>query len=212
MEIVEKYRGQAKTTVPIIHFPWHIWSVRAVVMGLTVLVGSVIIATNRETADPFSMFSDLLGDDISQSTLADGFNCYDTVRRGYAEAFTGYCVQYDLGEIFSQIDLRISSHVVREINFSLKENALRLGDLALLWGKPHIQLYCESVVAAWPTHHIMAVVSPPQDRYLSYFSPVISVSLTRSSSPHWKSIMINDVLHHCGGVKEGLLTSYSGWR
>jgi hypothetical protein len=175
-----------------------------VLTTITTIVIGVIIAAHREMADPFSVFSDLFGDDARQAALVRGFRCQDTELHSYSQIVSGYCAQRSADKTFSGTYLTLSGNVANEVSFSLRDNALALGDLVVLWGKPEIRLYCEVMVASWPARHIMVLVAPPprsparRAGGINYFLPVIAVSFTRSGPPHWRWLLMNEVLHNCG--------------
>ncbi|MCC6615544.1 MAG: hypothetical protein IT320_18870 [Anaerolineae bacterium] len=200
MVLVGKHQERSKVTAIPVRLPRFGWIVLSVLTGVTVLVASAVIVTRRDTPDPFSSFGDLFADNGRQAALSRGFTCRDTVVRGHPQTVSSFCIQDLTDEVFSRIYLRTSGDVAKEIRFSLREHTLRLGDLALLWGRPTLWLNCEAVIAAWPAHDIIGVVAPPQAGRVNYFLPVISVSFTRAVSPNWGRVLMNDVLHNCGSL------------
>jgi len=62
------------------------------------------------------------------------------------------------------------------MSFSIREGALRVGDLALLWGRPEILSPTDRDVRLnWPHQEVIALSSLGQSGQLSYFQPVRSV-------------------------------------
>ncbi len=170
-----------------------------VLLGVMVIVAGALALTRlvQPPTNPFSAFSDLFGSDARQAALARGFTCQDMMFPSHTQTLSSYCAQRNTDKMFSGIFLRMSGNTTREISFSLRDNTLTLGDLASLWGEPAIRLYCETVVASWPAHRIVSMVAPSRTGHFSYFLPIISVSFTRSGTPQWGRLLMNDVLHHC---------------
>ncbi|MBC7812372.1 MAG: hypothetical protein H7175_14545 [Burkholderiales bacterium] len=197
MELISQYRRQSATAVASLHFPAYVWIALFVLTGITGLVAGVITMASREISDPFSAFSDLFGDDATQAALARGFTCRQSEPGSDLQNSADFCVQRDVDDRFSGIYVYLSANIVNEIRFSLQENTLKIGDLAVLWGEPDIRRYCEAVVVSWPNRHIMALVAPPRSERIGYFSPIASVTFRRSGLSHLERALMNDVLHRC---------------
>jgi hypothetical protein len=196
MELVRQYRKQSAISVVSVRLPWFVRIALVVLTSIAIVVIGVIMASHRAVSDPFLAFNDLFGDDARQAALSRGFTCRDSSFSGLP--LTSHCAQRDTDRIFSGIYMRMSGNVANEISFSLRENAPTLGDLVLLWGEPEIQQSCAVVVIFWPAHHIRGFAAPLPAGRISYFLPVQSVSFTRSGSPQWGRILINDAQHNCG--------------
>lgn len=201
MERALLYRKQSAASNISIRIPWLIWMPLSALIVAAVVTGGVMMAAHREISNPFSDYSDLMGDDARLAALTRGFTC----KFGSSEITYDYCVQEQPNTLFSRLSMRLSGGRVIENVFSLHENMLKLGDLGALWGEPEIWLYCETIVASWPDRHIMSLIAPSRTGRTSYFSPVISVSITRSGESGWKQALMNDASHDCRGAKSGRL-------
>lgn len=113
----------------------------------------------------------------------------------------GAVARRDIANPFSAFD-ELNAN---QINLSLQEKLFTLGDLTLLWGKPEIRRYCESVIAIWPSDHRAAIVTPGSRGHLSYFSPIRTISVIQSGQPQWLRIFVNDAMHNCGAVRDPTL-------
>ncbi len=202
MELTHRsHRRLQKPSISInFQLPLYLRSILGLSLGVLVVVSGVMALTRlvQSPTNPFSAFSDLFGSAAGPAALARGFTCRDTGGRSHPQNLSGYCAQRDTDKMFSGIYLWMAGDNANEISFSLRENTLTLGDLMLLWGQPEIRLYCEVLVAAWPARHITSLLAAPRTRQITYFSPVLSVSFTRSGVPQWGRVLMNDALHNCG--------------
>jgi hypothetical protein len=78
---------------------------------------------------------------------------------------------------FSYVRVVIYRHYIREIAFTVRTKALRVGDLMALYGKPEVEEYTYSFYLYWRSRGISAIVLRYGGRY-SLFLPVWSVSFT----------------------------------
>lgn len=194
MELVGQYQRPSGTSVVTFRFPWYVTIALFMLTGITIIVVGVITLAHRELSNPFSVVRDLFGEDARQVALARGFSCQDT---GLVSEPLTTCVQHNTDKIFSRVYVRLSGNIANDISFSLRENTFTLGDLTLLWGKPEMRRYCETVVYFRSDRHIISKVSPTRTGRINYFAPVISVSFTQGGTPNWERVMLNDAIHNC---------------
>lgn len=129
-------------------------------------------------ASPFSTYSQILPGQPYSSASARDFSC-DTYRKtGRRE----YCTYSPTNGSFSLISVIFTDEVVSRINFAVRENTLNAGDLILVWGRPNIQLYRQSIILEWPDIGISAMAWAKNGRF-QYFTPVEHVSFTTLPSP-----------------------------
>jgi hypothetical protein len=155
---------------------------------MIVVIGSVV--ARREFSNPFSSFRDLLGDNGRQIALERGFTC------PYSTGVSKFCAYYTDG-MFSRIYLLMSSNDANYISFTVRENILMLGDLEVLWGRPEIRWYCETVVASWPADHALVILAVPQTGGVSRFTPILHIFFTRSGLPRWARILKHEAKRGC---------------
>jgi len=72
-----------------------------------------------------------------------------------------------------RVEVTVSRGVIREITFRIRQNTLRLGDLALLWGSPEVRSFGRGIFLFWRECGITALVMGLGR--LSHLSPVWSV-------------------------------------
>ena len=119
-----------------------------------------------------------------------------SARREVSNPFSAYLSGQE-SEVFSGITVNQNTH---ETSFWLRSNAMTLGDLILLWGKPNIRRYCDRIVVAWPARRITGFATLTATRRLSFFVPVQAVSFTRDGLPDWwKLSLANDAIESCEG-------------
>jgi hypothetical protein len=194
MDGIGQLQQPTTTSAAQIRVPSFVSFALLVFAGITVISVGVILAAYREVSNPFSMLGDLRDEDSRQVILAHGFRCREVDSRGRSQT---RCILHDVDRTFSKLSVQVSDGYVNEIGFSLRENSFTLGDLVLLWGKPGIRRYCETVVAAWSTQHVIGIVTPERGGWITYFSPAISVYFTPDNVPPSLRILMNDTLHGC---------------
>ncbi len=194
MELIEQYQKQPAASVIPIRFPWYVSLALFMLTGSAAVVIGLMLAAHREIPNPFSVYNDLFGDNARQAASARGFTCRDMGLNGYPLTL---CTHHNTEKLFSRLYVWISGDRANEISFSLRDNTLRLGDLALLWGKPEIRLYCETFVALWPARHIMGVIKQSRTGQVNYFLPILSVYFTTNNSSRVERVFKNDALNNC---------------
>ena len=127
-------------------------------------------------ADPFAAFTDIFpGQQPDIRFLeADGFSCWlesqpspaDISYRCYLDLQTG---------AFSRISLTLWDETVRRLDFTVRANALAVGDLIELWGSSEIHMNGNLVLVNWSDYHIIASGSSPNGRF-SYFQNLTVIS------------------------------------
>jgi hypothetical protein len=124
-------------------------------VGFTVVnVGTMVLAGHATTlSNPFSTYADILPGQHRSAVVARGFSC----AMDYLLSHDQYCTLDLETGISSQVGVVISRGAVRQTDFYLRENTLRIGDLALLWGTPDLRygqsvatfIWSGSGVSAW---------------------------------------------------------------
>ncbi|PJF39276.1 MAG: hypothetical protein CUN54_09065 [Phototrophicales bacterium] len=77
--------------------------------------------------------------------------------------------------LFSRITVRGTDGVIMQNIFWIRENALVVGDLILLWGQPNIRWNGHYANLSWPRSRISAHVGT-EGGYFNYFTPVQHVA------------------------------------
>lgn len=143
------------------------------VVTVTVLVLMLSMPTQGSPPfDPFLPYADLLAADRVIPALRNArFACAER----YEEART-LCASKPVDSVFFEIFIIIKGDRPEGITFQVKEDALRVGDLAALWGKPDATLSGTALWLKWDSARMTAIV-PSADR-LNHFAPVRVVSFT----------------------------------
>jgi hypothetical protein len=140
---------------------------------MTIVCNSWIILVRRDISpsNPFLDYSAVLPGQKWDPMTAQGFNCpqYDLVNG------SNYCSFSPTSGPFWFIYLRFSKGRVDSITFCVREGALTVGDLALLWGRPAIQIFQGSGLFKWSSIQTTAN-GTTSDRGFSYYFPLSHVT------------------------------------
>ena len=146
------------------------------VTGLTVInIGARALAEyTMPPSNPFSSFADIFPGQPRNALETRGFSCSIVP---YSDIPNEYCYFYPTTGAFSKVSVLVSKDVIRITSFILSENALNMGDLMLLWGKP---LSDESSSWVHFLSHKIVVTAFVVDhtRQLSPFLRVLKVIIT----------------------------------
>jgi hypothetical protein len=149
-----------------IAWPLCLW---AIIAGLLYIA----IAETRQTAlptDPFQAFPDIFFRQSTAHLIAQGFTCQiHQIRSAFNE---DYCAYAPSSGFFSQLRLSMIGGVSQSVSITVRDNALRVGDLVQLWGQPH-RLPITGLPPAfyWPNQHVLAV-SSIRTRLFAYSLPI----------------------------------------
>lgn len=146
------------------------------VVTVTVLVLMLSMPTQGSPPfDPFLPYADLLAADrVIPAVRNARFACTEH----YEEARTLCSVKPD-DDVFFEIFILIKGDRPEGIMFQVKNDALRVGDLAALWGKPDVLFPHSAPRLLWQDQDgttISALV--PSADHLNHFAPVWVVSFT----------------------------------
>jgi hypothetical protein len=132
-------------TLPAVRAPIYVRLMFMVAVGMTVL-GTAWAALFRQATQPLNPFAEMLQSVVGESWQAVGshhFSCSGS-------AGDAYCTRRPTDGPFSLIAVTLRQGVVSRVEFSMHEGALTAGDLALLWGRPDVDVYHSSVNLEWP--------------------------------------------------------------
>ncbi len=135
------------------------------------------LATNRDNQPPFNPFApyaDILSAQSPDTFLQRGFNC--PFKRTSTFDDTICFLALDNG-VFLRIHARFpyNSDQVSTLIFIPRDNAVLLGQLVLLWGKPELLGSSQYANFQWPSRHIIAVPQSDNSQF-SYWLPISSVA------------------------------------
>jgi len=156
--------------------------VRAVIVLLTFALVSEIAMTylkdNKPSFDPFVPYADVLPKQSRSAVLQRGFKCNQII-----PSLDEVCSLPSETGIFSEIQVRFISAThrdqVSQTVFKPREGAITIGDLEMLWGRPEIKVFGQTVNLRWRKRSIVAI---PQSKRvpLSYWDPVTYIAFETS--------------------------------
>lgn len=151
------------------------------------LIGFMVVSTALTDAarhpvasgNPFSSFVDIFPGHLKDEVEARGFAC-----RSNSSVFPSdeTCNLFPEWGVFAQVGVVITANRVRHVSFLARENALRLGDLAIIYGAPTMRQFGSEVYFMWLDGSVMALCHADADEN-SFFLPVWSVSFHDTSVP-----------------------------
>jgi hypothetical protein len=140
---------------------------------LPVAVALMLTLPARDAApqeNPFSAYADLFPGQPGSSTESKDFHCGHDAGNDPSR----YCVLRPADGPFSIIGVRVLDRTIVHLNFTLRPNQYRVGDLALLWGRPQVKRNGENMNFAWPSSDTRAATSAQKEQ-VNYFLPVLRV-------------------------------------
>lgn len=162
------------TTIPPVRLPFYLRVILLTtsVVAVVVVSWTLLVKITARPQAPFSAYTDVFPGQPHSAVLARGISCDPDPDL----TLTQYCTHAPSTGPFSLIAMTISDGVIRRVNFTVRENTLRVGDLPLAWGQPNIRLYGHSVTLDWPSIGATANAWAQRGRF-SYFMPVQRISL-----------------------------------
>jgi len=159
------------------------------VLSFTILV-LCAIGLGQSTlppSSPFASFADIFPGQPDDSIKARGFFCIMTPYNAQAESSDEHCnLKLEVGSI-SEIRVLVSQHLIRQIQFTLREDLLKIGDLMLFLGAPDNYQNAHSIGFVWPGSGIYASADS-ETRLFSPLSPLRMVSFTDICLPDIESL------------------------
>ncbi len=168
-------RLQAGQTSIRLGMPLHLRFIFGLLLiTLALVVGVTSLAKyNLPLSDPFAEYVNILPGQTLDRNLLEKLSCATTPVSVQTQVI--YCERHLRTGIFSHIGLTIFSSRVCRLDLTVRPNALRFGDLVMLWGRPEVRLYRRSVSIAWPDRGITTTGWSDNER-LSYFLPLQYIS------------------------------------
>ena len=122
----------------------------AIILVMIGFIAIIAISTPAEGSvpvDPFAPYADLLTQDQALHALVKRkFSC---VSEYLSESRQDCSLLLD-DPTYSKINVTIVNGIPRDVSFQIRKNSLRLGDLALLWGKPETPFLDVGATLFWP--------------------------------------------------------------
>ena len=159
-----------------LYLPSYVRVVFIVFMGCAVVsVSAVSLARSTPVpSNPFAVYADIFPGQPGGAIQGRGYSCSTGINEYLPNE---HCTLNSASGAFSQIGVVIADNAIKNNNFILRGDTLRLGDLMLLWGTPDIQEQIHSVFLFWRRIGVTAIIT----EYAGYFSlhlPVRRVLIT----------------------------------
>ena len=162
----------------------------SLLISLTILIlcTRVLARNTLPPSSPFASFTDIFPGQPDDSIKARGFFCVMTpTYNSLADSSNEHCIlKLETGSI-SEIRVLISQHLIRQIQFTLRENLLKLGDFMLFLGAPDNRQNGHSINFVWRGSGIYATANS-ETRQFSPLIPLTMVSFTNPCSPDFESL------------------------
>ena len=143
------------------------------VMSILLMAFTVFTGRNQAPVDPFGSFADILPGQPWNAEKEQRFKCYLNLTPTYEED----CSMNLATGLFLKIQVSVSlpTGEIRKTIFIPRETSLRLGQLAILWGRPEVKVYSGIMNIRWPKAHTVAI---PQSDFakFSYWLPISYVA------------------------------------
>ena len=141
----------------------------AVCIGWVVMIWQDVPASNL-----FSEYTTVFPGHSLKQALAEGFHCSQYYRywdQNY------YCSLFPATGPFERVSLETSNGIVNSATFSTRDNAINVGDLSLLWGRPKTKFLYELGIFMWPTVDSVAYSLTTNGQF-SFYQPVDQIIFT----------------------------------
>jgi hypothetical protein len=143
--------------------------------GFTLIILTIrLLPQTAAPPTPFVALADVLGGQTATALERRGFLCTsaeDYVPRSPSQVV---CTVGPRTGIFSWVEVMFIEGEIRTIFVLVRDDALLVGDLVKLWGRPHIYQQDSSGQLNWLNNHNMALWVFYHGRY-SLFLPVRSI-------------------------------------
>lgn len=151
-------------------------------------LGAILLAKAHEpTPDPFASYASILPGQPDDRAFAPPFVCQEGIaadeRFEEDEVWYSCTAAPDVGP-FAGIRVIVFDETIQLVEFTIRENALIAGDLALLWGRPAVMTPSYRWVSVnWPAERALAMVKTDQGQF-SYLLPLEHVVWWKAANPH----------------------------
>jgi hypothetical protein len=175
MEQTTLRRALPKSTAHTIrfHLPIYVLIPFYLFVGILMITVSCIILARREAPpDPFSAYASVLSGQLDPSMICNAVRHVGDEENGIVARYE--CSSFAQSGPFSRVTVVIGEGSYSAY-FTIRDRAVTLGDLGLLWGKPDLEQLSERMTSlTWPDREISAWVRQSDGGRFNYFlSPVM---------------------------------------
>jgi len=160
-----------------LQLPLYLCLTLGLLLGVMVIVAGATALTRlmQRPPGPFAAYDNLISGDTHDPAFGSN---YETLSRAAFDlactmAFTSRsCFYKPENGPFSEIRwMELNDEGEIGIYFATRDNALTVGDLSLMWGRPTITRHENSLILHWPDQHVSAVVRSDNGQF-QYRLPV----------------------------------------
>lgn len=157
---------------PAVRVPMVILGVISFTTGMVVLTALVVFTPRLAVLqpNPLAAYTDLIPGRITNVALLDDFSCSAAVDSMKLCSFT------PTAGTVEHISIIIKHDVIYGTSFHFRDNSLRIGDLALMWGTPRIVRSEESISLFWFRNNTIITLPSLRGR-LNYSRPIRAISM-----------------------------------
>jgi hypothetical protein len=176
--ITEKRKPIIDLRKPTIDMPLHIYVISLLFLAMaTICIGWVVaVWQDIPVSNPFSEYANIFPGHSEEQVMAQGFNCN---KYYFPWDESNLCSLMPKQGPFQEISVITMDSTVYSVTFSMRKNAITVGDLAFLWGRPKSQFFYQLGIFTWPTDHIRAY-SHTTNKQPSYYQTVDNISFWSS--------------------------------
>jgi hypothetical protein len=128
-------------------------------------------ASDQPAANPFVQYAAVMPGQPKTTLPDDRFRCTGI-------PYYLLCVERPTSGPFSRINAIVNGNTIENVHFTVREHALTVGDLILLWGRPdHVQYGRNPTILFWEQVPASAIILREMNNPLAYFQSLHSVSI-----------------------------------
>jgi hypothetical protein len=171
-----------------------------VVIGITVVnIGARLLAQYpAPPPSPFSSYADIFPGQPANAIEGRGFACSTHDGDAFGSRLETYCHLFSQDNFFSLLGVLIMDNRIRQITFTMFDQTLRVGDLALFLGSAHFRTTPNLMVFSWRGKAGLASTVGVSTRF-EPLRHLRSVTFTDTALPVSQCRSPQENLERCGG-------------
>jgi hypothetical protein len=190
-------KGASRLIIPL-----YLWIVPFMVVGFAIVNIGVSGLAHKPflPVNPFAEYVDVFPGQPKSAIEARGFSCQEPVYNYGNASLEEYCDWNPESGVFSSVAVMIYQQVVHQISFTLRDNRLRVGDMATWLEKSDVKVYRDTVYFTLPDSLVIAKTRA-NARHFSLFRPVWQVSFSDPDQSTEQWCIISDQQQVCSDDK-----------
>jgi hypothetical protein len=145
-------------------------------ISTVILVARIGIIKSALSDDPFLAYADVFPGQPGSAAVVRDFVCFQTGLPSPTDVSKECMYQPQTGP-FSQLTVAVWDGLIVRLDFSVRENAMTMGDLLLWWGDSKYVSAGEFGLLTWPERRLTARGYFPNRRF-THLSPVSHIAFT----------------------------------